>query len=63
MTQVAALLRARPRDAEITTSQKSKVGFIPLVDWYKIGKDDSVSVTIYNQGITRDTVKVKVSLA
>jgi hypothetical protein len=63
MTQVAALLRPRPRDAEITTSQKSKIGFMPLVDWYKIGKENSVSVTIYNQGITRDTIKVKVSLA
>jgi hypothetical protein len=63
MTQVAALLRPRPREAEITKTQKSKTGFVSLVDWYKIGRDNPASVTIYNQGITRDTIKVKVSLA
>jgi hypothetical protein len=62
MTQVAALLRPKPRESEITFTPKSKIGFMKLVDWHKVG-DESVVVTIYNQGITRDTIKVKVSLA
>jgi hypothetical protein len=63
MTQVAALLRPRTREAEITKTQKSKTAHVSLVDWYKIGRDNPASVTFYNQGITKDTIKVKVSLA
>ena len=45
MTQVAALLRPRTREAEITKTQKSKTAHVSLVDWYKIGRDNPASVT------------------
>lgn len=58
--QIAALLRPKPRDSEITTtSNKTKIGYIRLVDFQNIGK---VDVVVRPNGITRDSVKVKVSV-
>ena len=62
MTQVAALLRPKVT-SEITQEKKAKQVYLTLMDWYKIGREDGVSVRVYNQGITRDTIKVKVSVA
>ena len=59
--QIAALLKPRPREAEITTtSTKSKFGFVQAADFQNIGVKD---VTLRANGITRDVIKVKVSLA
>ena len=59
--QIAALLKPKPRDSEITTtSTKTKFGFVQVVDFQNIGLKD---VTIRANGITRDVLKVKVSLA
>jgi len=59
--QIAALLRPKPRESEITTtSTKTKFGFVQVVDFQNIGVKD---VTLRAQGITRDVLKVKVSLA
>lgn len=63
MTQIAALLRPRPRDAEVTKSTKSRVFYMTLVDWYKVGRDEPANVNLYKHGVTRDTIKVKVSAA
>lgn len=61
MTQVAALLRPRVT-TEVTQHKKTKKVFVNLVDWDKIGRDDGVAIKFYNQGVTRNTVQVKVSL-
>jgi hypothetical protein len=59
--QIAALLKPKPRDSEITTtSAKTKFGFVQVVDFQNIGVKD---VTLRANGITRDVLKVKVSLA
>lgn len=60
--QIAALLKPRPREAEVTTttSTKTKFGFVQVVDFQNIGVKD---VTLRANGITRDVIKVKVSLA
>jgi hypothetical protein len=59
--QIAALLKPRPREAEVTTtSTKTKFGFMQLVDFQQIGIRE---VTVRPNGITRDVIKVKVSLA
>lgn len=62
MTQVAALLRPKVT-IEVTQEKKSKQVYLSLMDWYRIGKEDGVSVKFFNDGVTRDRVKVKVSLA
>lgn len=63
MAQVAALLRPKiVRDAEVITSKKAKTCFIPLIDWYKIGVEENTTIRVSKSGVTRDTIKVKVSL-
>lgn len=58
--QVAALLRPKPRDSEITTTNmNAKYGFVRVVDFQNIGVTE---VVIQPTGITRDTMRVKVSL-
>jgi len=59
--QIAALLKPKPRESEITTSNpKTKFGFVQVVDFQNIGVKD---ITLRANGITRDVLKVKVSLA
>jgi hypothetical protein len=62
MTQVAALLRPKVT-SEIIQEKKAKQVYLTLMDWYRIGREDSVPVTFFTSGVTRDRVKVKVSLA
>jgi|LauGreDrversion2_3_1035106.scaffolds.fasta_scaffold191009_2 hypothetical protein len=60
--QIAALLKPRPREAEITTtSTKSKFGFVQATDFQHIGIKE---VTLRpNVCIAKNLIKVKVSLA
>lgn len=62
MTQVAALLRPKVT-TEVTQERKAKQVYMTLVDWYKLGREDGVSVKVFTNSVTRDTVKVKVSLS
>jgi hypothetical protein len=62
MTQIAALLKPKVK-SEITLEKKPKHGYMTLMDWSKIGKEDSVSVKFYKHSVTCDTIKVKVSKA
>jgi hypothetical protein len=62
MAQVAALLRPKVRESEITQTSKPKVAFVKLIDWSRIGLDDEHNVKFFKNSVTRDTVKVKVSL-
>jgi hypothetical protein len=57
--QIPALLKPKVREAELTiTNSKTKHAYIALVDWERIGIKD---ITLRCSGVTRDTIKVKVS--
>jgi hypothetical protein len=59
--QIPALFKPRAREAEVTiTTRGHKLAFVRLVDFDKIGVQE---VKLLNSGVTRDTVRVKVSMA
>lgn len=60
MTQVAALLR--PRDSEIIQRTKSKTAYVKLVDYDRIGRDNNINIKVFTSSVTRDLVRVKVSV-
>lgn len=62
MTQVAALLRPRIRESEITQYKKTKTCYVSLSDWHKVGRENRTSITVSSNNPDESLIKVKVSL-